>query len=109
MPDDLKPCPFCGSDKVWLDPLGIRNGEHSDFTPQCNGCGATIIPVVNWTRGQATTAWNTRAPDPVAFAAGAEAMRERAAENVERWHADDARDMAADIRVLPIPPMEPNT
>lgn len=41
-----------------------------------------------------------------AFAAGAKAMREVCAEDVERWHADYAQDMAADIRALPLPTME---
>ena len=74
MPDKLKPCPFCGSDKAWLDPMSHRDGGSSDFTPQCGGCGATIITLNNWTREEASAAWNTRAPDPAAFAAGAEAI-----------------------------------
>ena len=47
--------------------------------------------------------------EATAFRRGAEAMRELAAEDVERRYVDYAQDMAADIRAVPIPVMEPNT
>ena len=92
---DLKPCPFCGG------PAEIRG---DDAPENWVHCAANCQPSGR-DKAALVAAWNTRAPNPAAFAAGAEAMRGRAAEDVERWHVDYAQDMAADIRALPLPTM----
>lgn len=65
MANELKPCPFCGSDKVRLQ--YIRDGQ----TTLCQSCGAngpSKFLGKDGPRGvidQAVTAWNTRPAAPV--------------------------------------------
>ena len=109
MPDDLKPCPFCGGDAEYGE-VGGEGGDAGGQFVQCTNamCAASsalIFPCGDEPKPLLALRWNRRTPNPAAFAAGAEAMREAAAEDVERWHADYAQDMAADIRALPLPTM----
>lgn len=55
MSDDLKPCPFCGSDFVLM-----RWDEDSGHHVACEPCGARVMGGGN-SINRATTAWNTRA------------------------------------------------
>lgn len=55
----LKPCPFCGCDKVSIVPNGI-----GDFFVLCgdeeSGCGASSSPILCEGRQQAADRWNRR-------------------------------------------------
>lgn len=61
MPEELKPCPFCGEDDPSVD------NRHSDpdqerWTVVCDdGCGAEITAL---TPELAVAAWNRRVPPP---------------------------------------------
>ena len=59
-PPELKPCPFCGSENLYVH----TNIEESDvFCPECETNG----PVHN-SDAEAIAAWNTRTPDPAVLA-----------------------------------------
>lgn len=57
MMSEVMPCPFCGDD----DLLGTSNGQECYYI-ECNGCGCSGPAMSNVS--DATTAWNTRTPDP---------------------------------------------
>lgn len=62
MAEELKACPFCGSDELshgWSAP-GI-DGSMSTGTVECHSCNALIYAD---TEAEAITAWNTRTGDP---------------------------------------------
>ena len=62
MPEELKPCPFCGGEASLFtaEEVGYIGDEH--FAVKCNGCfcgtGHYADP------GRATEAWNRRAQQP---------------------------------------------
>lgn len=58
MSEELKSCPFCGSDDLY-----IPHPEHVFAWILCNACD-TEGPVKN-TKEEAITAWNTRAGEKV--------------------------------------------
>lgn len=61
MADKLKPCPFCGSDRITVQ--GIRDGQQ----PICKDCGARSGPEFHGKDGptsawqRACAKWNSRA------------------------------------------------
>ena len=55
MSEELKPCPFCGSDD-------LSEGPHSPYII-CNGCGAFGPGNSDVTHEEAIKAWNTRTPE----------------------------------------------
>lgn len=61
MTEKLKPCPFCGSDRITV--WNIRDGREA----VCKDCKATGAPAFNGTDGphgawvEACKSWNTRA------------------------------------------------
>lgn len=57
MPDDAKPCPFCGSEHLYA----VRPFR-DDWRVQCASCNA-IGPFVAQ-NGEEWEAWNRRATDP---------------------------------------------
>jgi Lar family restriction alleviation protein len=104
---ELKPCPFCGSSAVQVG----RPFTHR-FNVYCNqaegGCGAEAALCT--TREAATTAWNTRhsagdadrsAELTTAWMAGAESVRDRAAERLRDLH-DSIRTVYDTVPSLPI-------
>ncbi len=60
-PAELKPCPFCGSDRITV--MNIRDGQQA----VCKDCHSSGQPTFhgpdgfNATRGHAVAAWNRRA------------------------------------------------
>lgn len=61
MINELKPCPFCGSD-AQLDYLGYRDKTKNHAVIRCKRCGAQIIRSVSIDRlSEAINAWNRRA------------------------------------------------
>ena len=59
MSEELKPCPFCGSDELshgWSSP-GYDGTMHTGHI-ECHNCGALIVA---GTEAEAIAAWNTRA------------------------------------------------
>ena len=66
MNEELKPCPFCGSDRAL-----IRRDDDGEFYIWCCGCGArtgNISPerCVDEARAEAIERWNRRAEPPAA-------------------------------------------
>lgn len=60
--DDLKPCPFCGSDPV---PEFYSSEDGSGYATHCQAEACPAWPSVHGVdENEAITAWNTRAPDP---------------------------------------------
>lgn len=59
MKNELKPCPFCGSDDI---DYGIMSGTMKGFDYiQCQNCGAEIRSINNGKYIEAIEAWNRRA------------------------------------------------
>ena len=54
---DLKPCPFCGGDRIEIYDLGHQ--ETPCWFVTCNNCGAEISGF--WQESGAIEAWNRRA------------------------------------------------
>jgi len=61
MSEKLKPCPFCGSDKIEYDRDGV---EFVPFVVWCSQCGATIDAEANCRDSDVPPfdRWNTRSP-----------------------------------------------
>lgn len=58
MSEELKPCPFCGSDDI---DYGIMSGTMKGFDYiQCQNCGAEIRSINNGKYIEAIEAWNRR-------------------------------------------------
>lgn len=58
MKNELKPCPFCGSDDI---DYGIMSGTMKGFDYiQCQNCGAEIRSINNGKYIEAIEAWNRR-------------------------------------------------
>ena len=74
MTEILKPCPFCGSNKIQVIP-----NESETEQASCNRCGASGSPVLCGS-GQAITEWNRRA----AAVNGWDALKEKC----ERYEAE---------------------
>jgi Lar family restriction alleviation protein len=56
--DELKPCPFCGGNQIYMN-IGIYIGKtHESVTIKCDDCGASIWGV---TDEKAIIKWNRRA------------------------------------------------
>jgi Lar family restriction alleviation protein len=53
--DDLLPCPFCGSSKVWLG----SERDHDAAYICCDACGA-VLGGSGWNDEQAIAGWNRR-------------------------------------------------
>ncbi len=91
---DLKPCPFCGGDKIWV--AGPTCKASDPYNPldrlypitQCRGCHAEV-PGKNedysYNQRTAVSAWNTRADD--ARISALEAERDRLREALSSIHA----------------------
>ena len=59
MKNELKPCPFCGSDDI---DYGIMSGTMKGFDYiQCQNCGAEVRSINNGKYIEAIEAWNRRA------------------------------------------------
>jgi len=56
--DELKPCPFCGSDEFLAVAHSVM-GSHSFWQVEC-GCHASGAP--EYIRMDAVREWNTRTP-----------------------------------------------
>lgn len=56
MPNELKPCPFCGSENIWV---GDVSRNYDIWFVQCETCGATFSHFDS--EVEATEAWNRRA------------------------------------------------
>ena len=52
--NELKPCPFCGSDELFIDEGEYRN----DYSINCTDCGCRIGYFDTY--AQAASAWNRR-------------------------------------------------
>lgn len=74
----LKPCPFCGSNKVYIEDNSPEDEPNTDWILQCDGCGTAFIASndgMPCTRGQLAGRWNrrtapaaeTRGGDPVFY------------------------------------------
>ena len=74
---ELKPCPFCGSDHIAQE-CGLDGQPYMS----CVDCGANV-------EGKAG-AWNTRAAEADAFAAGVRAGLEAAAQECDRTSKEAA-------------------
>jgi Lar family restriction alleviation protein len=57
MPDQLKPCPFCGGQNVKCDNERDKRG-YTVYFGKCFDCGAMGHDTRNYDK--ATAAWNTR-------------------------------------------------
>lgn len=68
MEEELRPCPFCGSDDI--DAKGWK-GNDGSVGPCCNNCNATADSI---------EIWNTRATDPII---------EEVAEKIAIMHIND--------------------
>ena len=79
--DELKPCPFCGSDEIMrlCDPAQGLDNSGPSRALSCAGCHIEA-PFYD-TEAEAIAAWNRRTPTPEA----GEVERLRAA--LERWQA----------------------
>jgi hypothetical protein len=105
---DLKPCPFCGGDKIWV--AGPTCKASDPYNPldrlypiaQCRGCHAEV-PGKNedysYNQRTAVSAWNTR-PDDARISA-LEAERDRLREALHNMivladphFSDDAQMLA---------------
>nr|DAK97104.1 MAG TPA: restriction alleviation protein [Caudoviricetes sp.] len=63
MTEELKPCPFCGSEKVdcfWDDPYDGYHGDCGRYRTICNNCYAEIV---RKEKQSAIEAWNRRESD----------------------------------------------
>lgn len=61
IPDELKPCPFCGGKAFWCpDVAGSVHGHVFCTGP---GCNASVAPRLSsrWTKEEAYASWNRRA------------------------------------------------
>ncbi|MCD8377861.1 MAG: Lar family restriction alleviation protein [Candidatus Gastranaerophilales bacterium] len=71
MEESLKPCPFCGKDRVGVD--AAHSGNYLKIAVQCYGCGAKtstawvpldghidLIGVINENVHNVTGLWNRR-------------------------------------------------
>ena len=69
---DLKPCPFCGGDKLIICETDFGFEEQTVYAvscryPECHG-GIYALSHGNFeTKDEAIAAWNTRAVDPAAI------------------------------------------
>jgi Lar family restriction alleviation protein len=59
--DELKPCPFCGSDRITIMVRLPFNDEVVGYYVFCSGCGARSA--LNFSEEIAIEAWNRRAED----------------------------------------------
>ena len=101
--NDLKPCPFCGSEKIY----NVNPDPDGPDWIRCNGCGHGFAAV----KGQGATIWNTRPVEDALTAriAALEAQvkdlletncalqqeRDKAQERARYWQSasDDARGL----------------
>lgn len=64
MTDDLKPCPFCGSERVCVAAEGESGadarGLSLPYQARCQSCGAQAT--ARFQRSLAIDAWNQRVP-----------------------------------------------
>lgn len=58
---ELKPCPFCGSEKVGVAETAIGNYQNIFFLAICNECGARTTLFRDGDKAE--EAWNRRASD----------------------------------------------
>lgn len=65
MPEELKPCPFCGCEKIILNENAAPFGWKHRNVYQCYECGC-VCPTRAETKENAAKIWNTRAPSPPA-------------------------------------------
>lgn len=98
--DELKPCPFCGSEglglkhapRYWLEGNGV-------YWMACSDCGATGSE--GRTEALAIEAWNTRAERTCRYVedpdTGFELCSECGAPAIEDWTADYCRACGAKV------------
>jgi len=65
MEGELKPCPFCGNDKIELTYQGNAYSKKRAVTIKCKNCiisrtTGTIRFGIDWCEEKAITLWNTR-------------------------------------------------
>lgn len=68
MSEKLKPCPFCGGEAYYLEPIHTRGTSFVRVAVECKKCGACPYTTLVYEfasdeekRAAATTAWNRRA------------------------------------------------
>jgi Lar family restriction alleviation protein len=59
MKTDIKPCPFCGSRKIDVEPVEIE-GYNLGYQASCSQCSVSGSNYA--TEDDAISVWNTRAP-----------------------------------------------
>ncbi len=60
---DLKPCPFCGGARIFVEPDEYGSGGQW-VTPIHVGCSVCKAEQTGETKAEAFERWNHRAPDP---------------------------------------------
>jgi hypothetical protein len=60
MPNNLRPCPFCGNSAMWA-----ASPFEGDFEIQCSYQDCEVLIICGGkTEAQAAAKWNHRCPDP---------------------------------------------
>lgn len=80
--DELKPCPFCGSDNTYTEVVAPHTHTVATFMPDyeggamatCGNCAAAHWRDGKDAEAEVIAAWNTRTPSPGAAGGGGEVM-----------------------------------
>ncbi len=57
---ELKPCPFCGSEDVWVYDFSEEASPDKSYVVECAECGMMFIPKGSEWREVTLNAWNRR-------------------------------------------------